>query len=171
MKLLLHMCCAPCSVYPAGVLQEENIELGGLFYNPNIQPIEEFLRRKENVEIFSRVKGIPVEYFDDFMQDTWEGFKGTNDERCNMCYNIRLDKTAYMAKLGGFDAFTTTLLVSPYQKHDLIKELGEKYARKYGVEFYYRDFRPGFRQGQQGAKEMGLYRQKYCGCIISYNGK
>ncbi len=171
MKLLLHMCCAPCSVYPAGVLMEDGIEFEGLFFNPNIHPTEEFLRRKENVEIFSGVKGIPVEYFEDFKQDTWENFKGTNDERCDMCYSMRLDKTAYMAKLRGFDAFTTTLLVSPYQKHDLIKELGEKYAKKYGVEFYYRDFRPGFRQGQQGAKDMGLYKQKYCGCIISYNQK
>jgi hypothetical protein len=85
-----------------------------------------------------------------------------------MCYGIRLERTAAFAKEMGFDAFTTTLLVSPYQKHELIKELGEEYARKYGVEFYYKDFRPGFRQGQQQAKEMELYRQKFCGCIISY---
>jgi hypothetical protein len=163
------MCCAPCSVYPVSVLKGDNIEIYGLYFNPNIHPIDEFLRRKENVEIFSREKGIPVEYFEDFKQEVWEGFKGTNDERCNMCYSIRLDKAAHFAKIKGFDAFTTTLLVSPYQKHELIKELGEKYAHKYGVEFYYRDFRPGFRQGQQGAREMGLYRQKFCGCIISYN--
>ena len=80
---------------------------------------------------------------------------------------MRLEEAAAFAKDNGFDAFTTTLLVSPYQKHDLIKELGDKIAHKYGVEFFYRDFRPGFRQGQQQAKEMELYRQKFCGCIIS----
>lgn len=169
MKLLLHMCCAPCSVYPAGVLQEEGIDFEGFFYNPNIHPWEEFLRRRENVEKFSQIKGIPVSYTDDFRQDTWESFGGTGEQRCNMCYSLRLDRAAALAKEKGFDAFTTTLLVSPYQNHELIKELGEKFAEKYGVKFYYRDFRPGFRQGQQQAKEMGLYRQKFCGCIISYN--
>ena len=89
------------------------------------------------------------------------------EPRCNMCYRVRLDKTAWYAKEKGFDAFTTTLLVSPYQKHELICEIGQQAAQKYGIDFYYSDFRPGFRQGQQGAKEMGLYRQKYCGCIVS----
>jgi predicted adenine nucleotide alpha hydrolase (AANH) superfamily ATPase len=86
-----------------------------------------------------------------------------------MCYSLRLDKVAKYAKDNGFDAFTTSLLVSPYQKHDLIKELGEKFALKYNIKFYYQDFRPFFREGQAMAKEMGLYRQKYCGCIVSYN--
>lgn len=168
MKLLMHMCCAPCSVYPVNVLQDEGVSLEGLFFNPNIHPKDEFLRRKENVEIFSQIKGIPVTFKDDFMQETWEEFSGGDQERCFMCYSLRLDKTASFAKEHGYDAFTTSLLVSPYQKHELIKELGEKFAGKYGVNFYYRDFRPGFRQGQQLAKEMGLYRQKFCGCIISY---
>ncbi|HEX3030375.1 MAG TPA: epoxyqueuosine reductase QueH [Clostridia bacterium] len=169
MKLLLHICCGPCSTYPASVLQDENIEIEGFFFNPNIHPKEEFLRRKENVEKFSAIKGIPVTYEDDFRQDVWEEFKGAGEERCNMCYSIRLERAAAKAKEKGFDAFTTTLLVSPYQKHELIKELGEKFAEKYGVDFYYKDFRPGFRQGQQMAKEMELYRQKFCGCIVSFN--
>lgn len=168
MKLLLHMCCAPCSVYPTSVLEEEGISYEGFFFNPNIHPIEEFQRRKDNVEIFSAIKNIPVHYMDDFKQDTWEQFKGDEEQRCSMCYSVRMDKAAAFAKEKGFDAFTTSLLVSPYQKHELIKELGEKYAKKHGVKFYYRDFRPGFRQGQQQAREMELYRQKFCGCIISY---
>ncbi len=169
MKLLLHMCCGPCSTYPVSVLQDENIEIEGFFFNPNIHPKEEFLRRKENVAKFSAIKGIPVIYEDDFRQNEWEQFKGTGEERCSMCYGIRLERAAAKAKEEGFDAFTTTLLVSPYQKHELIRELGEKLAEKYGVEFYYKDFRPGFRQGQQMAKEMELYRQKFCGCIVSFN--
>lgn len=168
MKLLLHMCCAPCSVYPASVLQDEKIDFEGIFFNPNIHPYEEFIKRKENVERFSELKGIRVTIMDEFRQDVWENFSGTNEKRCNMCYTVRLDKAAQFAAENGFDAFTTSLLVSPYQKHELLKELGEKYATKYGVEFYYRDFRPGFRQGQKLAKEMNLYRQKFCGCIISY---
>ncbi|MDP4093918.1 MAG: epoxyqueuosine reductase QueH [Bacillota bacterium] len=169
MKLLMHMCCAPCSVYPVEVLKKEGVEIQGLYYNPNIHPKEEFLRRKENVEKFSALKEIPVSYFDDFKQEVWESFKGQEVERCTMCYSIRLDKAAAFARENGYDAFTTSLLVSPYQKHELIKDIGEKAALKHGVSFYYRDFRPGFRQGQQMAKEMGLYRQKFCGCIVSYN--
>ncbi|MDF2523426.1 MAG: hypothetical protein K0R31_1067 [Clostridiales bacterium] len=169
MKLLMHMCCAPCSVYPISEIEKEGIEFEGLFYNPNIHPYEEFLKRKENVETFSQLKGFPVTYIDDYMQDTWESHKGSDEQRCNMCYSLRLDKAAATAREKGFDAYTTSLLVSPYQKHELIKELGEKFGDKYGVKFYYRDFRPGFRQGQQQARELGLYRQKFCGCIVSYN--
>jgi len=169
MKVLMHMCCAPCSVYPAGVLREDGISLEGLFYNPNIHPIEEFKKRQENVEIYSTATGIPVTYFDEFKQDTWEKFSGDSQLRCNMCYSTRLEKTAETAKNKGFDAFTTSLLVSPYQKHEVIKGLGEGIGKKFGVQFYYRDFREGFRKGQQQAKDMGLYRQKFCGCIISYH--
>lgn len=169
MKLLMHMCCAPCSVYPLSALRDEGIDVEGLFCNPNIHPKDEYDRRRENVEVFSQAKDLEVNYIDDFRQHTWEGFKGSAGERCNMCYGIRMDKAAAYAAEHGFDAFTTSLLVSPYQKHELIRELGEKSAKKHGVEFYYKDFRPGFRQGQQMAKEMGLYRQKFCGCIVSYN--
>ncbi|HEY9059939.1 MAG TPA: epoxyqueuosine reductase QueH [Pseudobacteroides sp.] len=168
MKLLLHMCCAPCSVYPISVIKDENIGFEGIFYNPNIHPIEEFNLRKENVGILSKVIDFPVAYFDEFMQQDWASYKGDGEERCFFCYSMRLHKVAEYAADKGFDSFTTSLLVSPYQKHELIKELGEKAAQKYGIDFYYRDFRPGFRQGQQQAKEMGLYRQKFCGCIISY---
>lgn len=168
MKLLMHMCCGPCSVFPTAVLQDEGIELEGIFFNPNIHPIDEHKKRRENVEKFSEHKGIPVTFMGDYMQEEWEQHKGTQEQRCRMCYSLRLDKTASFAKERGFDAFTTSLLVSPYQNHELIKELGEFYAKKYNIKFCYRDFRPGFRQGQQEARELDLYRQKFCGCIISY---
>lgn len=167
MKLLLHMCCAPCSVYPLSVLNDEGIEPEGFFFNPNIHPLEEHARRKENVRILSEIKGLKVNYFDDFSQELWENYDGPEASRCAMCYGLRMEKAAAYAAENGFDAFTTSLLVSPYQKHELIRELGEKSAARHGVGFYYRDFRPGFRQGQQMAKELGLYRQKYCGCIRS----
>ncbi len=170
MKLLLHICCGPCSTYPVQELLKEGFEIQGLFYNPNIHPIEEHMRRKENVEKFSLVTNIPVIYNDDFRQSEWENLEDKGAARCNGCYGLRMEEAARYASENGFEAFTTTLLVSPYQKHELIKELGEFYAEKYGIAFEYRDFRPGFRQGQQMAREMGLYRQKYCGCILSING-
>lgn len=171
MKLLLHMCCGPCSTYPIQELLKENFEIQGFYYNPNIHPIEEHTRRKENVAKLSSITTIPVTYDDDFRQEEWEGMKDIGEARCHRCYSLRLEKAAKYAAENGFQAFTTTLLVSPYQKHDLIKELGDYYAKEYGVEFAYRDFRPGFRQGQQMARDMELYRQKYCGCILSLNDK
>ena len=168
MKVLLHMCCGPCSVYPLHVLKEdEGLEVEGLFYNPNIHPLDEYNKRRENVGIFAGIKDLKVSYIDDFMQEQWEKFEGEEIERCTMCYSIRMEKAAEFASANNYDAFTTTLLVSPYQKHELIKELAEKFAKKYGVDFLYRDFRPGFRQGQKEARELELYRQKFCGCIIS----
>ncbi|NLV36150.1 MAG: epoxyqueuosine reductase QueH [Clostridiaceae bacterium] len=167
MKLLMHMCCAPCTTYPLSVLRQEGIEPTGLYFNPNIHPIEEFERRKKTVEEFAALKSLDVKIYDDFRQSDWENFEGPADDRCIMCYSVRLKRAAELAASGGFEAFTTSLLVSPYQKHDLIKELGEGFASEYGIGFYYKDFRPGFREGQREAKEMGLYRQKYCGCIIS----
>ena len=168
LKLLLHMCCAPCAVYPISVLQDEGAIVHGLFYNPNIHPVDEYKKRRETVEEYSAIKSLPVDYVEGYMQDEWERFGGSDGQRCNMCYSLRLDRAAAYAREKGFDAYTTSLLVSPYQKHDLIRELGERFGKKHGVEFYYRDFRPGFRKGQQQARDMGLYRQKFCGCIISY---
>ena len=169
MRILLHICCAPCSVRPVELLEDEGVDITGFFYNPNIHPADEFARRREGVVMFSRIKGIEVEYVDEILQEAWERFDGDNIKRCSMCYSLRLERAASYARDRGFDAYSTTLLVSPYQKHELIRELGEKFALKYGVKFLYRDFRPEFRRGQQKAKEIGLYRQKFCGCIISKN--
>lgn len=164
----MHMCCAPCATYPTEKLLQDNNEVFGLFFNPNIHPIEEYQKRKDTLLEFSQKTNIPIEFIDGFMQSEWETFQGTDDERCNMCYSIRLQLAAKYALDKGFDAFTTSLLVSPYQKHDLIKELGQKIGLNIGIPFYYQDFRTGYRAGQQKAKDLELYRQKYCGCIISY---
>lgn len=166
MRLLLHMCCGPCAVYPVDVLKKEMIEFEGYFYNPNIHPIEEFDKRMENVKIFSDKEDVKVHYSGEFLQSIWEGYEDKG-KRCKMCYTRRLERVVNFAKDNNFTAFTTTLLVSPYQNHEFIKELGERLALKYGIEFLYKDFRVGFRAGQKKAKEMGLYRQKYCGCIKS----
>ena len=165
----MHMCCAPCSTYPVKILKEKNINFTGYFYNPNIHPYEEYERRRNTVKEFSEIVNIDVIYNDEYLEREWLEYKDNN--RCKMCYNLRIEKTALYASLNGYNAFTTTLLISPYQNHELIKELGNKYAKKYGIEFYYEDFRPYFREGQSIAREYNLYRQKYCGCIISFNSK
>lgn len=90
------------------------------------------------------------------------------ENRCvKYCYRVRLEQTARYAKEHGYDTFSTTLLISPYQNHNALKKIGEEMAEKYGLNFLYRDFRPGFREGQAEARELGLYMQKYCGCVFS----
>jgi predicted adenine nucleotide alpha hydrolase (AANH) superfamily ATPase len=123
-KLLIHICCAPCLAYPYEELEEmkrqgEVESIAGIFYNPNIHPEDEFERRKDAVRTFAEMKDLPVEYFADFEMRKWLDFKGAKDERCLMCYSGRLEKTASHAAANGFDAFTTSLLVSPYQNHEI----------------------------------------------------
>lgn len=168
MKLLMHLCCAPCGVYPVQLLRDEGYRVDGYFYNPNIHPMEEYQRRLDTVQEYALKRDLRIQVEQGFMQAEWEGFTLCNDQRCRMCYTLRMDRAAQAAKQGGYDAFTTSLLVSPYQKHDWIREIAQKAGQRHGVAFEYRDFRDGFRQGQQMAREMGLYRQKYCACIYSY---
>ena len=127
-----------------------------MFYNPNIRPLAEYERRLLTMEHFATVVGLKVIYEpNDVMIDV---------EACAQCYKVRLAKTAAKANEGGYDCFSTTLLISPYQKHDLLKKIGLEIGHQFGVEFFYQDFRVGFRESQKIAKEMKLYRQKYCGC-------
>jgi predicted adenine nucleotide alpha hydrolase (AANH) superfamily ATPase len=167
-RVLLHTCCAPCSVYCLDKLESDGYCPTSFFYNPNIHPYKEFERRLETLRSYSEMRG-----FDLIVDDTYDldlflsKTVGTGSERCLACYTIRLSRVAQEARDRGFGKFTTTLLVSPYQKHDLIAETARRVARDHGVEFLYVDFRPGFRQGQNSAREMGLYRQPYCGCIYS----
>lgn len=167
MKLLLHICCGPCAVYPVKVLKEDGIEIYGIFYNPNIHPFLEYKSRLESAKLFCEKQCIPFEELERYQLDEFLKRAVGAKNRCKECYEMRLDKIGLEAKKRGFKAFSTTLLVSPYQKHDLLIEIGEKVGKKYSIEFLYRDFREGFREGRQIAKEMGLYLQKYCGCIYS----
>lgn len=167
MKLLMHMCCGPCAVYPYDVLKDEH-EITGLFYNPNIHPYTEYKKRMDTALEFSERSGFKTIVIDEYKLDEFlRNAAFRENQRCMMCYADRLERAASVARKGGFDAFTTTLLVSPFQKHDLIKRIGEEAGQKYGVEFLYRDFRTGFKEGVEKSKAMGLYRQPYCGCIYS----
>lgn len=171
--ILLHICCGPCSLYCIDDIKEHFTQSGitGYFANPNIHPYDEFMRRKGSAAAACAAKNIPliIEELYDF--EKWARFKSSHAERCGMCYTIRAMLTAKKASELEYKYFTSTLFVSPYQDHDLMRNVFRQAGEQYGVEFLYRDFRPGFRAGQQQARDMGLYRQKYCGCIKSFYGE
>lgn len=168
-KVLMHTCCAPCSVYCIDELRAEGIEPTLFWYNPNIHPYIEYKTRRDCLIDYAETVGaeliIDEEYgLDEFCQNVASDIPG----RCvNYCYRKRLTETVRYAAKHGYKAFTTTLLVSPYQKHEELVEVCRELAALSGVEFIYRDFRVGFREGQAKARELGLYMQKYCGCIFS----
>lgn len=163
----MHMCCAPCAIYPVSSLKAQGHIVDGLYYNPNIHPHEEFIKREEYLEKLAEMEGFFVHYMPDFKQDLWDALHANDERKCRMCYELRLKQTFQFAKERKYDAVTTSLLVSPYQKHELIVEIALKYAKVYGVEFFYEDFRVGYKEGQKKAKDFGLYCQRYCGCILS----
>lgn len=169
MKLLMHTCCAPCSVYCIETLRNEGIEPTLYWYNPNIHPYQEYKARRNTLKEYSKSIGVKAIYEDEYGLDEFcKNVISDLKNRCsNYCYKVRLEQTAKFAKENGFDAITTTLFVSPYQNHEVLKEVCEQVCKKYGLEFVYRDFRIGFREGQTKARELGLYMQKYCGCIFS----
>lgn len=167
-KVLLHTCCGPCATGPVPALRKEGFDVLGYFYNPNIHPFTEYEKRLEALQQYAEQQSLkligqevynPVEYF--------QHITFREPRRCQLCYQIRLQKTAQMARSGKFDYFSTSMLVSPYQKHAFIKEAGEMAAEQYGVPFLYRDFRNDYKETIQRSKEAGLYRQQYCGCLYS----
>ncbi|NMA65191.1 MAG: epoxyqueuosine reductase QueH [Clostridiaceae bacterium] len=171
MKLLLHICCAPCAVAIIDKLKKvQDIDLGGFFYNPNIHPEEEYKKRKEAVKIMAGDFDIPVTYQDENGLAYWKNNLNREKElRCRICYSKRIDKIAKEAKERGFDAFTTSLLISPYQDHELIRTIAEEAAKKHGLLFYYEDFRELFYKGKNISRGKGYYMQKFCGCMYSYS--
>jgi epoxyqueuosine reductase len=169
MRLLLHTCCAPCLIYPLERLRQEGFEVMGLFYNPNVHPLAEYNNRMHSVQHYSAKAGLDVIYPD---YEPAEYFHAVNLmeeklKRCPICWYQRLKKTSELAKEKGFTHFSTTLLVSPYQDQESIRKIGSDLAKDDGVEFYSEDFRPGFRKAHNEAKALGIYCQKYCGCIYS----
>ena len=168
MKVLLHICCAPCSVACIEKLRKDDIDVVGYWYNPNIHPFIEYKTRRDTLESYSKMINLDVIYNDYYgLREFCKNVSNNIDNRCGYCYYCRLNQVALEAKKMGFEYFSTTLLISPYQNHELLKKTGEEIAKKYGLKFYYDDFRPFFREGQQKARELGLYMQKYCGCIFS----
>ena len=173
MKLLLHCCCAPCSVSCVKSLRVENIEPHLFWFNPNIHPCSEYKLRRDCLREFADNENLKLRLVDEyglrsFLKDVYPLIENSSDAAyCSECYRIRLEKTASYALTEGYSAFSTTLLISPYQDHEVIKKIGEEIAAQYGIDFFYRDFRPLFREGLNAAREKKMYMQKYCGCIFS----
>lgn len=169
MKLLMHTCCAPCSVYCIDTLRKEGIEPTLLWYNPNIHPYTEYVLRRDCLKEYSKKIGVNAIFEDEYGLEPFckEVINDVKTRCIKYCYPIRLRHTFEYAKEHGYDTVTTTLLYSIYQKHDYIKHLMEKYSEEYGIKFLYKDFRVGYWEGHQKAHELGLYMQKYCGCIFS----
>jgi predicted adenine nucleotide alpha hydrolase (AANH) superfamily ATPase len=168
MKILLHLCCGPCAVFPVQHLREAGHEIAGYFYNPNIHPYKEFTRRLDTSREFAAKVGLDLVVDAEYnLEDYLAGALAAGGDRCRACYELRLKKAARYAADHGFDCFTTTLLVSPYQRHETIKAVGESAAASENVPFCYIDFRPGWPEGVRISKELELYRQPYCGCIFS----
>ncbi len=168
MKTLMHMCCAPCANQPIRALREEGELVTGFWFNPNIHPYTEYQARKATLENYAREIGMKLIIGGTYdLRPFVTAVAGNIDARCGYCYLVRMEETAKYAAANGFDRFTTSLLISPYQNHGMIAQVGQSMGEKYGVEFLYRDFRPLFKSGQEYAKEHGMYMQKYCGCIFS----
>ena len=168
MNTLMHVCCAPCANRPMEILRTDGIDLTLYWYNPNIHPFTEYRARRNCLLEYANEVGVKVINRDEYgLRPFVEAVAGDLDHRCGYCYTHRLEETARYAAEHGFSAFTTTLLASVYQRHDDIAEAAERLGREYGVSFLYRDFRPNFRAGNQKARELGFYMQKYCGCVFS----
>ena len=168
MKILLHICCAPCSIYPIDLMRDQRHDVMGYFYRSNIHPFTECLKREQTLVDYARqidLKLIIAEDYDleSFIQNI--AFREKN--RCQYCYHQRLLTTAKLAKRGKFDRFSTTLLYSKYQNHEAIRSIGEALSKQIGIPFFYEDFRVGWKEGIQTSKQLGMYRQQYCGCIYS----
>lgn len=168
-KVLMHTCCAPCSVYCIDSLRREGIEPTVFWYNPNIHPYIEYKTRRDYLKEYTKKVGVEAIFIEEYGLDEFcKNIISDIENRCvKYCYPKRLGETFSYAAKHGYDAVTTTLLVSPYQKHEELKKVCEKLAESFGIEFLYRDFRVGFREGQEKARAEGLYMQKYCGCIFS----
>jgi len=170
-KLLLHHCCAVCTPEVLKFFRKNFNEVIGFWFNPNIYPEEEFQKRLSALKDFSSQENHKLIVNTDCSNKEWleeVARIGTEEpKRCEFCYSLRLKKTAVEAKNQCIENFSTTLLSSPHQKHELVKEIGEKIAVETGVNFIYKDFRPFFYNGKNEIRRRGLYIQKYCGCKFS----
>lgn len=168
MRVLLHTCCGPCALYPLVTLRSEGLEVTGFFYNHNIHPYQEFAKRRDAAQQMADLEGMPLIVRDEYrLEEFLANVAAMPDQRCGYCYAARLDAVATAALEGGFDAFSSSLFYSRYQNHDLMRQKAEEASQRHGIPFLYRDFRPGWQEGIRHSKELGLYRQQYCGCIYS----
>ncbi|MGA6926359.1 MAG: epoxyqueuosine reductase QueH [Desulfosarcina sp.] len=168
MKLLLHICCAPCSIHPVQVLRADRFDLMGFFYRDNIHPLTECIKREATLDAYAESISLKMIYPPGYEMEAFlRGVVFREAQRCAYCYHERLTTAARFAKKGKFDGFSTTLLYSRFQNHEQIRAIGETAGKMAGVPFYYRDFREGWKAGIDESRRLGMYRQSYCGCIYS----
>lgn len=168
MRLMLHCCCGPCTLYPGAALLQRGMEVTGCFYNPNIHPLQEYLRRREGMAQVAGHLGLEMVWLDaEYHPARFLTTLPDHEQRCEHCYRLRLERVADCAVETGHDAISTTLLYSKYQNHALIRQCGEEIAASRNLTFLYEDFRDGWQQGIDESKTLGIYRQPYCGCIYS----
>lgn len=172
-KLLLHSCCAPCSTAVIERLKDY-FDITVLYYNPNIEPYEEYLKRKkEQIRLLSElnIKHMDIDYLNEEYRNKVVGYEKEpeNGARCYICYRLRLEKTAKLAKENNFDYFATTLTVSPYKNAKVINEIGLNLQNKYNIKYLLSDFKKedGYKRSIELSKKYELYRQDYCGCLFS----
>lgn len=167
-KLLVHVCCAHCAAYTINHWREQGYNISAFWYNPNIHPYTEHQQRLEAMKALATQLKVPLTVSEGYeIIDYFRQVVGHEDERCRHCFRMRLSRTARVVGERHFDAFTTTLLISPHQKHNLIHEIGASAARETGVEFLYADLRKRYSDSRHITKPLDLYRQQYCGCVYS----
>ena len=168
MNTLLHICCAPCANQCIEVLRADGYDVTGLWYNPNIHPFTEYRARRNCLRAYAETIALPLLERNDYgLRPFVRTVVQDLADRCVKCYEMRLFEAARQAREWGFDSFTSSLFIRTKQKHALMRDVAERAGAEYGVAFLYRDFRPYFRAGQERARELGFYMQKYCGCIFS----
>lgn len=173
MKLLLHICCAPCSTEVLERLTVEH-DVTAFFYNPNIHPADEYLSRLKELERFSSEKKLKLLKADYDVDEWFDTVKNLEDEpeggrRCEKCFRLRLEKTAERAVEKGFEGFTTTLTISPHKNSNLINDVGKEIETRYPIKFLASDFKKhnGYNKSVEHSKQHGMRRQNYCGCVYS----
>lgn len=169
-RILLHICCAPCATYPIERLRELAFSVSGYWYNPNIHPFAEHQMRRASLEAYAVQVKLPMLWHEAYEMPAFlqrvvgkERFR----QRCALCYAMRLEQTAHVASEQSYDAFTTTLLISPYQDQAMIRQIGERMGQRYGVSFFFENLRQGWHVRGKLARACDLYQQQYCGCIYS----
>ena len=174
-KLLLHSCCGPCSSYVITYLKD-HFDITILYYNPNIEPYEEYIKRKnEQIRLIKElncgIKLLDIDYENDKYRECVVGHESDKEggERCHLCYHLRLDKTANIAKENNFEYFGTTLTVSPYKNAEVLNNIGKQLENIYNIKYLNSDFKKkdGYKKSIELSKKYNLYRQDYCGCLFS----
>ncbi len=167
-SILIHSCCAHCAAYTVDYWRQQGYEVSALWYNPNIHPYMEHQHRLEAMKSLAQEVDLPLIITEGYnIIEYFRQVVGREAQRCQYCFNLRLAKTAETACQMGFNAFTTTLLISPHQKHDLLREIGNNLAKEKGIEFLYADLRKRYSDSRRMTKGLDLYRQQYCGCVYS----